>query len=59
MPHATPFNTQAAVEHYVQHGVRAEKIVLGMPMYGRAFTGTEGPEHHFQGTGEGSWEQGV
>ena len=60
MPHATPFSTQAAVEYYVKNGgVRPEKIVLGMPMYGRAFAETEGPGHHFQGTGEGSWEQGV
>ena len=60
-PHATPFSTQAAVQHYVQHGgVRPDKIVLGMPMYGRAFAGTAGPGHHFQGNGgEGSWEHGV
>lgn len=60
MPEATPFSTSAAVEHYVRNGVRADKMVLGMPMYGRAFAGTEGPGHRFEGTGgEGSWEVGV
>jgi chitinase len=60
MPHATPFSTVAAVEHYVRNGgVRPDKVVLGMPLYGRAFTGTEGPGHPFQGAGEGSWEKGV
>lgn len=56
---ATPFSTAAAVEHYVKSGVRPEKIVLGMPLYGRAFQKTRGPGHKFQGTGEGSWEGGV
>ncbi|KAJ9497264.1 Chitinase 4 [Exophiala xenobiotica] len=58
-PQLTPFSTIAAIEHYTRHGVHPSKIVLGMPLYGRAFTSTNGPGHSFSGVGEGSWEQGV
>lgn len=58
-PKSTPFSTDAAVRYYVNHNVSKDKIVIGMPLYGRAFQGTAGPGHDFSGTGEGSWENGV
>ncbi|KAH7201320.1 endochitinase 42 [Fusarium oxysporum] len=49
IPGSTPFSTDAAIRAYLATGVPANKIVLGMPLYG----GT------FNGVGQGRWGEGV
>ena len=56
---STPFSTDAALRHYLGNGVVAKKMVVGLPMYGRAFAATQGPGSAFNGVGEGSWEKGI
>ncbi|KAL2259843.1 hypothetical protein VTK26DRAFT_6333 [Humicola hyalothermophila] len=55
----TPFSTDAAITAYVGAGFPAGQITLGMPIYGRSFTGTAGLGQPFTGLGQGSWEAGV
>ncbi|KAL8915487.1 MAG: hypothetical protein Q9171_000051 [Xanthocarpia ochracea] len=58
-PASTPFSTDAAIKYYTSHGVKSSKIILGMPLYGRAFLATDGPGRKFTEIGEGSYEKGI
>ncbi|KAJ8096775.1 glycoside hydrolase superfamily [Lipomyces tetrasporus] len=54
------YSIDKAIEMYRQAGVHPSKMIMGMPLYGRAFGNTDGPAHGFQGDGgTGTWENGV
>jgi chitinase len=58
-PKQTPFSAQKAIADYLKDGVDSRKIVLGMPLYGRSFSSTDGPGCKYEGTAEGDWERGT
>lgn len=55
------FDVTSAVRAYLDGGVPPERLVLGVPFYGRSFAGTSGagPGQPFTGPGTGTWEPGV
>ena len=59
----TKFNVGAAVDGYLASGVPANKLVLGVPFYGRGYAGVTNEEdglfQPFSGLPMGTWEAGV
>ncbi len=57
------FAVTDAVDAYLEAGVPADKLVLGVPFYGRSFQGVgptdEGVFQPHTGAGPGTWEAGV
>lgn len=52
-------NVHATFQFYLSAGIPPSKLVMGMPLYGRAFEHTKGPGHSFKGVGKGSYEDGT
>ncbi|KAJ4477165.1 glycosyl hydrolases family 18-domain-containing protein [Lentinula aciculospora] len=55
----TGINTDMAVKGYIAAGATADKINIGIPIYGRAFEETSGLGEPFNGIGPGTFEAGV
>jgi len=51
--------TDDALKWYNGQGLAYNKMILGMPLYGRSYAGTDGMGKPFTGPGTGTWEAGV
>jgi chitinase len=62
-PEPADLNGDAAVQAYLEAGVPADKIVLGVPFYGRGWAGVPDVDHGLyqpvKGLPKGTWEQGT
>lgn len=50
-------NVHSAVQTYLTAGVPAEKLILGMALYGRSYAGTKGLHCPYQGIGSGTTDE--
>ncbi|KAH0558600.1 hypothetical protein GP486_004746 [Trichoglossum hirsutum] len=60
IPNSAPLNTANALTYYTTTGqIPANKILLGMPLFGKGFDNTPGMGLPFSGVGNGSWDAGI
>lgn len=61
-PGDSSLNINAAVDNYLSYNVPADKLVLGVPFYGRGWAGVEAAENGLyqpvSGAAPGTWEAG-
>ena len=50
---STPFCAEEGIQYYLSQKIPPSKIVLGMPLYGRAFANTTGGGKAYKGLGQG------
>lgn len=48
-----------SIQYYIKAGVDSSKLVMGMPLYGRAFANTDGIGKSYLGVSGGSWKSGI
>lgn len=48
---ASAISGQSAISYVLAQGVNAQKIILGVPVYGRSFLGSNGPGQRYTGCG--------
>ncbi|KAJ2990209.1 hypothetical protein NUW58_g3067 [Xylaria curta] len=56
---STPLNTDDAVRYYESQGISSQKVVLGLPLFGRSFDGTSGLGQNYTSVGSGGPSPGV
>lgn len=56
---STPLNTDDAVRHYETFGISGQKIVIGLPLFGRSFNRTSGLGQNYTSVGTGGPQPGV
>ncbi|KAI2789054.1 Endochitinase B [Penicillium oxalicum] len=47
----SPISGSAAVDYVLSQGVPSRKVILGVPVYGRSFLGSDGPGQRYTGAG--------
>lgn len=55
----TGVSTDSSIQYYIANGASADKINMGIPLYGRAFEDTTGIDAPYNGVGPGTTQAGI